>query len=409
MATDRSPSPPPDAAGSAPDPLAGDITARYRAMADLRAGAGHVATGMGRYFATEEAVRQGLREVDRFVGSMVDTSALPPDEVILPAVPEPEHGRLRAVVNSVIAARHLDGVLPFVRETAAGLVAAAVAAASGGRPVDLVEALADPLPTVVIAHVLGVSADDRDRFRVWSDELLAAQGRSSDGDLARAHPEFAAYVQREIDRRRAAADPPDDVITRLIRSESADGTRLSGAAVRTQTMFLIVAGNETTRNLIGNCLRTLAERPDLYAAVRADPALVAVVVEESLRHDSPVQILARQALRGGSLGGCPVARGERVVFGIASANRDEACHADADTFRLDRPYPRDHLAFGTGAHVCPGAALARAEATALLHELCGQVESLELAPDFVARPNPVFWALGQRSLPCVVTPAGEAG
>ncbi|MCF2531813.1 cytochrome P450 [Yinghuangia soli] len=390
MAVDRS--------SSASDPLAGDACARYQAMAEVRGGEGHIATGMGRYFATEAAVRQGLREVERFVGSFVDTSALHPDKVILPALPEPEHSRLRGIVNSVIAARHLDAALPFIRETAAQLVTESVAAAADGGPVDLVATLADPLPTVVIAHVLGVPAADQDRFRLWSDELLAAQGETRDGDMARMHPEFAAYVQREIDARRTAADPPDDVITRLIAAG------LSDAAVCTQTMFLIVAGNETTRNLIGNCLRTLAESPDLYAAVRADRDLVTVVVEESLRHDSPVQLLAREVLADGPLGGCPLTRGDRVVFGIASANRDEARFPDADEFRIDRPHPRDHLAFGTGAHVCPGAALARAEAVAVLHELCDQVAVLELDPGFVARPNPVFWALGQRTLPCLVTP-----
>ena len=170
-------------------------------------------------------------------------------------------------------------------------------------------------------------------------------------------------------------------------------------------MFLIVAGNETTRNLIGNCLHALATAPDLYRRLRADRALVATFVEESLRLDSPVQVLARAVLEDTEIEGCPLRTGDRVVFGLASANRDEAVYDEPRSIRLDRRRAREHLAFGAGPHVCPGASLARLEAAAVVEELCERVESLRLADGFVAQPNPVFWALGHRSLPAVLVPA----
>ena len=130
-----------------------------------------------------------------------------------------------------------------------------------------------------------------------------------------------------------------------------------------------------------------------------------VLVEESLRHDSPVQVLARAVLADTEIGGCPVRRGDRVVFGVASANRDEHVHDDPDAFRLDRRRPRDHLAFGTGPHVCPGATLARLETMAVLEAFCDSVAACRLVDGFTAVPNPVFWALGHRSLPVLLTPA----
>jgi cytochrome P450 len=283
------------------------------------------------------------------------------------------------------------------------LVGRAVDAATDG-PVDIVTTVVEPLPSIVIAHMLGVPADMVDRFAVWSDELLEAQNRGGAGALSAAHPEFARYVQSLIDERRADPDPPDDVVTRFINTD-VDGEFLSDRAIRTQTMFLIVAGNETTRNLIGNSLFTLATRPDLFARLREDRSLIMPFVEESLRLDSPVQVLARAVLDDTTIEGCPLHRGDRVVFGLASANRDERVHDHPTEFRLDRPRARDHLAFGAGPHVCPGASLARLEATAVLEEVCDRIEAMRLADDFTPEPNPVFWAHGHRSLRVVLDPA----
>ena len=372
-------------------------------MAHVRAAGGIVDTPAGYYVATAAGVSAGLHDVEKFVGSFMDTSALDEDDVMISAIPEPRHGRIRRVINTVVAAHRTMQNEPFIRARARELVTRALERAGDG-PVDLVATVVDPLPSIVIAHMLGVPPEMEDRFRIWSDELLEAQNSGATNGLSASHPEFADYVQSLVDERRTAADPPDDVVTRFINTD-VDGEYLSDRAIRTQTMFLIVAGNETTRNLIGNCLFVLATRPDLLVQLRADPELVMPFVEESLRLDSPVQVLGRAVLGDTEIEGCPLHAGDRVVFGLASANRDEAAHQDPTEVRLDRPRPRDHLAFGAGPHVCPGASLARLEAAAVLDELCARVDAMRLADDYVPDLNPVFWAHGHRSLPVVITPA----
>jgi len=387
------------------DPYTTGSEERYRAMAAIRAEGGIVETAAGHYIATAAGVLDGLKHVEHFVGSFQDVSGLPEDQVPLPAVPEPRHGKIRRVVNTVVAPHRTNPIEPFVRELASMLLAETLAA----DVIDLVVGYVDPIPSAVIAHVLGVPVEDRELFQRWSDELLANQQVATvPGTLSDYHPEFATYLQGHIDQRRVVLangeDPPDDVITRFLVTD-VDGELLSDDAIRTQVLLLIVAGNETTRNLLGNMLHTLALDPPLYARVRADRSLVPIVVEESLRHDSPVQVLARAVLSETTITGCPVGPGDRVVFGLASANRDECIHADPDAFRVDRPKPRDHLAFGAGPHVCPGASLARMEAIVALDVFCDAVESFAPIAGFIPEPNPVFWALGHRSLPVTVVPA----
>jgi cytochrome P450 len=197
------------------------------------------------------------------------------------------------------------------------------------------------------------------------------------------------------------------MITRLLRAE-VDGERLSRRAALTQTIFLIIAGNETTRNLLGNLIYRLAEVPSRYAALRTDRALVANAIEESLRFDSPVQLLARTCTGKIEVDGVAVREGDRVLYSLASANRDERFFEDPNSFRLDRARPRDHVAFGAGPHVCPGAFLARMEAKVALETLLDRVERIELAPGYVFDPNPVFWALGPRTLRVRLVPAKSA-
>ena len=248
-------------------------------------------------------------------------------------------------------------------------------------------------------------AEYEDRFRVWSDELLEAQNAGATGALSDAHPEFARFVQSLIDDHRAMDDPPDDVITRFIHTD-VDGEFLSDQAIRTQTMFLIVAGNETTRNLIGNCMYVLATRPDLFEQVRADRDRIPPFVEESLRLDAPVQVLARAVLDDTEIEGCPLHAGDRVVFGLASANRDESAYDDPTEFRLDRARharpPRVRRRPARVPRCVAGAPRGRSRCST---RSASGWRSLRLADDYVPDPNPVFWANGHRSLPAVLTPS----
>jgi len=386
------------------NPYAPSSDERYEAMAAVRDAGGVVPTDAGYYIATAAGVGQGLRNVDKFVGSFMDVSQLPESDIVLAAIPEPRHGVIRRVVNTVVAGHRTAPAEPFIRAEAARLVERALDLARRHGSVDLVETLADPLPSAVIAHITGAPVSDHDNFRVWSDELLQAQNTGASAPIRDFHTAFADYIQAMIDERRASDDPPDDLITRFLRTD-VDGEYLSDRAIVTQTMFILVAGNETTRNLISNCLHTLATTPELYARVREDRSVIPAFVEESLRFDSPVQVLARAVLGDTEISGCPMQEGERVVFGIASANRDVTVHECPAEFRLDRAKPRDHLAFGTGPHVCPGATLARLEAVAMLESLTSRVAEVALVDGFVAEPNPVFWANGHRRLPATLASA----
>jgi cytochrome P450 len=373
---------------------------RHAALADLRRTTPLARLDAGFWLATDMAsVLAGLKAVDHFAGSFGATGSGPEEDQVMAAIPEPRHGKIRKIFNSALAYHHASQMEPFARAIAEQRLDAAIAASRRDGEVEAVEHWLAPIPSAVIAQVLGVPDADHARFARWSDELLDRQGQSDleHTGMAGAHPEFAEYVDGLIGARRSAAAPPDDVISRMLFTEI-EGERLSPRMVRTQTMFLIVAGNETTRNLIGNCVYRLASDPALQDELRREPALVPALIEETLRLDAPVQLLGRTCLDRIVLAGVPIEAGDRVLFHLASANRDEACFDEPDAFRLTRRNARDHVAFGAGAHVCPGAYLARMETRAVLETLLERTAKLALAPDYAWDPNPVFWALGPRTL-----------
>jgi cytochrome P450 len=265
-----------------------------------------------------------------------------------------------------------------------------------------------PVPTAVIAHLIGVPEKDYPLWAEWSDEVVQGtyptKYRNERGEgLAGAHPELTAYVDAVIARRRADPDPPQDFLTRLLTTE-VDGVRLTDVECRSQLVFLLIAGNETTRNLIANLLLVLATSPDVMAALKADRVLIAAAVEESLRHDSPVQLVLRRCVSPTEIGGVPIAVGDGVVLAVASANRDRPQTDEPDEFRLDRPDPRDHIAFGDGAHVCPGASLARLEARVAIETFLDRVAKVEVDEGWRYRKVPVFWAQGPATLPVRLVP-----
>ena len=377
---------------------------RHELMAEMRETCPVASFSEGRWYAaTHEGVLQGLKEVDKFVGSFIDTSKLPEDEVPVSAIPEPQHGKIRRVINGVLAPHRTMHADTFVYKLANSLLDEALA---NGAAFDLVREYTDPIPSTVIAHVLGVPTEDFDRFRRWSDELLENMNTQLAGEpltLSQTHPEFAAYIQHHIDIRRAAPEPPDDLIGRFIKADI-DGQPLSDAMIRTQAINLIIAGNETTRNWLGNFFATLAQSPALYAEVRSQPEIREQFMEESLRRDCPVQIVARAAMEDTVIEKQHIPEGDQVVFGIASANRDEKVFQNPAEFNHARPDLKKHLAFGAGPHICPGATLARLEARIALEVFCQKIASFTVAPDYEFQYNPVFWALGLRSLPVHAVP-----
>lgn len=390
------------------DPLDTSAGIPYRELAELRQRCPVSTTTSGAYFlARHDDVLAATKRIDAFQASFREPGVVvPPEEQLISEIPEPRHGEIRRIINSAIAQHRLGRVEDFARALCTGLIEGIVARGGG----DLVAEYVTPIPAAVIAQLLGADPADHHRFAEWSDEVVQStyptKNRREDGaegeGLAGTAPEFVAYIDRMIDERKAAMKPPDDFVTRLLHTE-VNGRRLTDLEMRTQLAFLLISGNETTRHLIGNMLEAVCSDPRLFAAVQADRTLVPVLVEESLRHDPPIHVLLRDCIAPVMVDDVEIPVGCKVAFGLASANRDETTYDDADAFRLDRPSPKDHLAFGGGPHVCPGAALARLEGRVAIEVFLDHVGSARLADGYERELVPVFWANGPRVLRAALT------
>ncbi|MFC4912178.1 cytochrome P450 [Actinomadura gamaensis] len=305
----------------------------------------------------------------------------------------PDHTRLRRLVGRAFTPRLVERLRPRVEELVDDLLAPA---AHG--PFDLIGELAYPLPVIIISELLGVPAEDRERFRGWSDAL--ARGLDPDfllpaDDLARreeAREEFAGYFRDLAARRRA--EPRDDLLSAL--TASYDGEALTEAELLATCVLLLVAGHETTVNLIGNGALALLRNPEQLARFRARPERTAVAVEELLRYDPPVQFTVRAALEDVELDGTPIREGELVLLLIGAANRDPSVFperpGELDLARYENAETARHLAFGLGIHYCLGAPLARLEGGVALRGLFERdVELATAAPSY--RDNVVLRGL----------------
>jgi cytochrome P450 len=353
------------------------------------------------YLARHADVAAASRDVERIESAFLAADGADIDTQFLPFISEPEHGRVRRVINAAIATHRLSRIDPPLRALCGLLLDQVVDAGQG----DLGESYIAPIPAAGIGYLLGLPDDHQRRFIEWAHGLF---GGSVLGDAEsarrsrRAMREISAYLDDEIAARLASADPPDDFITRVVDTEVA-GIRLAPVACRTQLIFLLVAGTETTRNLLANTMLRLASAPELFARLRAERDDVVPFIEESLRVDPPLTFLLRQCKESVSIGGCDFDEGENVAFGLAAANRDEAVFDRPDEFDIDRANVRSHLAFGTGPHICPGAALARLEARIAIEVLLDRVDTIELDPSFRYQKTPVPFTNGPVSLPVRVT------
>lgn len=359
---------------------------------------------VGWYLTRQDEILDAVKQVETFVASFrAPGVVVPEEEQFINEMVEPRHTQVRKIINASVAYHKAMKVEPFVRQLAEEMLEPVLERGRG----DLVGDFVVSIPVNVIAHLIGVPRGDWQRFWHWSDEVVEGTYptlyRNERGEgLAGAHPEFTEYVDALIAARRKEADPPDDFLTRLITTEF-EGRHLTDVEIRTQLVFLIISGNETTRHLIANLLATVATRPDVFATLQADRSLVERAVEESLRVQPPIHILLRNVAADTSSLGRPMCAGEKIVFGLASANRDETVHEDPDEFRLDRPNWREHVAFGGGPHVCPGSALARLEARVVLETVLDRVGAIEVDDDWTWRKTPVFWGNGPVDLPVHLT------
>jgi cytochrome P450 len=262
--------------------------------------------------------------------------------------------------------------------------------------------LSIPYPLQVICELLGVDGEQWPRFYEWSEAVIPGETELSAEERGRLQVEMWTYLIGVAEERRVA--PKGDVVSALATAGvdgagAGAGDGLSEAELAMFLIQLLVAGNETTRNLISGGLVALGEHPAQWSAIRADRALVPGAVEELLRWTTPVISFMRTATRAGEIRGQAIAEGDPVLLVYASANRDDAVFGpDADQFRIDRD-PNPHLSFGFGPHFCLGAALARLEARAVLSELLDRFNSVEVAGPVVRTASPVI--AGIRSAPLV--------
>ena len=323
-----------------------------------------------------------------------------PEDMSMLFLDPPDHTRLRALVNKAFTRKAVNALEARVRGLMEGLLDA-VADPAG---FDWMEAVANPLPVIVIAEMLGVPPEDRARFRVWSDRrarilepTLTAREREIAGEAAEA---LDAYFLPIIEARRAA--PRDDIVSALVHAEEA-GDTLTEREMLMMLRLLLVAGNETTTNLLGNGLLALLRHPDQLAALREDPGLIPAAVEELLRFDSPVQTDFRTAVEDCDVNGFPVPRGRNVITLIGAANHDPAVFDRPD--RLDvRRREVSHISFGRGIHYCLGAQLARMEGRIAFEALLERFSSIHLLTDRLAFRNSIVLR-GLESLPIGATRA----
>lgn len=305
----------------------------------------------------------------------------------------PDHSRIRKVLNAGFKPAMLQALAPFIEDTVAELLDAV----QGAPSFDVMQALARPLPTRVIGHMMGIEDAANADFAVWSDDLASFIGAplATHAQARRAQASLLAmgrYFEGLLARRRA--QPGDDLVSRLLQAEAA-GEIQSHAELLAQCAMLLFAGHETTRNLLGNGLQALLSHPDQWQRLLQEPALIPSAVRELLRFDSPVQYTGRRVTTTLVLHGQTLQRGDLVVPLIGAANRDPARHPQPDQLDIAG---RDggSVSFGSGPHVCIGTMLTRMEAEITFRQLLHRLPGLRLAdvtPQWVA--NPAYRGLQQ--------------
>jgi len=299
-------------------------------------------------------------------------------------VDAPDHTRLRALVHRAFTPRTIEQMHQRIHALTNELLDSA---ADSGR-MDLIRHYALPLPTTIIAEMLGVPAKDSPMFHRWSSAIVATN--PSRWGMIKAIPNilaFLRYIRRLVALRRL--EPREDLVSSLVLAEEA-GDRLSEDELVAMIFLLLVAGHETTVNLIGNGTLALLRSPDDWENLRDDPDLIGSAVEELLRYCGPLKVATERYAREHTvINGTTIAQGELVYLALASANRDERQFADPDTLDLTRA-PNRHLAFGQGVHFCLGAPLARLEAQIALNTLVQRTQNLRLA----AHPAELRWQGG---------------
>lgn len=287
----------------------------------------------------------------------------------------PYHTRLRGLVSKAFTPRAIESMAPEIERVAGELLDAV----AGSETFDFIAAFAGPLPTIIIAEMLGVDAGQRAEFKRWSDDVVQFFNPMISADVrARAERSGEAmrdYFRREIAERRAR--PTGDLVSGLANAEE-DGDRLSDDEIITMCNLLLTAGNVTTTDLMGNGVLALLQHPDQFALLRDDPSLIKNAVEEMLRYNGPVTDSGRTPMQDIEIGGVAITAGQSIGTSLAGANHDPAVYPEPHRFDIMRADTHHH-AFGGGVHFCLGAPLARLEAQIGVNALVRRFPGLRLA------------------------------
>lgn len=318
-------------------------------------------------------VRTVLKDPTNFSSEVVPGRA--ESTVSLPLLHDdpPRHTSLRAIVNRSFTSR----VMKDIESDVAMLVDQLLDDIDVTQPVDIAEALTIPLPVVLIAHFMGIPPDRKDDFKRWSDSLTATGTAKTMEERMPDIQEMMAFFRDEIPKRRA--NPGDDLISKIVAAEI-EGDPLTEQTIVGYCQLLLIAGNETTTNLLSNLLHYIADNPHVWDQMRQEPSKIEAAVEETLRFEPPVHWISRNALTDTEFHGQKVAKGDAVFTVLGSANRDPSHYDDPDSFRLDRERS-DHHTFGHGIHFCIGAPLARMEAKYALQGMLKRFNQISHAPD----------------------------
>ncbi|HVN26856.1 MAG TPA: cytochrome P450 [Candidatus Binataceae bacterium] len=338
-----------------------------------------------------EQVNAALRDPVTFSSVQPNAGLVAPKLVLIQDDP-PRHTRFRRLVNKAFTARRIAELEPWIKSVAEQLLDKMPV----GESVDAVDKFTMPLPVQVIARMLGIPGDDQTAFRRWSDALVSFNGGDfSPADRVKNGMEMMDYF------RKTAADRVGkggaDLISALVEAE-VEGERLEDWELLAFCILLLVAGNETTTNLMSNMLAIMVERPDVWRRVRDDRALVEAVIEETLRYHSPVQMLTRRVTRDIVIGTQPIHEGEVVAVSYGAANRDPAVFANPESYEIERDLSK-HLGFGAGIHYCLGAPLARMEAGIMLNAMLDRFSAVTAGDGEPQRQTATNLLFGFRKLP----------
>lgn len=299
-------------------------------------------------------VRTVLKDPTQFSSEVVQRGSEATVSLPLLHNDPPRHTALRAIVNRSFTSR----VMKEIEQDLESVVEQLLDEVDTKQPVDIAKSLTIPLPVALISHFMGIPFERINDFKRWSDSLT---GTGTARTMEERMPDISAmmaFFRDEIPKRRA--NPGDDLISKVVAAE-VEGEPLTEETIVGYCQLLLIAGNETTTNLLSNLLHHIADNPQIWETLRADPKAIDSAIEECLRYDPPVHWVSRNALSDTEFYGQKVAKGEAVYTVLGSANRDPDHYQDPDTFRLDRKRS-DHLTFGHGIHFCIGAPLARMEA-----------------------------------------------